>query len=614
MLKRRGRNDGRKRAKPMAQLVFLGVFAAILVPLVILYFVIVEITLSNTSELVRDKAAIIFAAVEDHVTRYLDPIPHQLAEVADLLERRNLAFEQTGDIADMFRAALSATPQVATLSLAMSDGRIIRVFRNRETDQVRIDDWSDDQAFGATLKSFAEVDEPRWDGIFIAESVHMPFINYVFPIHRGRLDGILIASVSLAEFSRYIVSFQDHFLGTPFILRGHDKVLAHPALPALYEQLSDIAPLPPLDGVDDPSLAHMWSERHSTKLEAQFAGTAEVRVVDVGDEPEVFLYRELAGYDTEPWFVATHVPLSTIAPQLGRLELLGVAAIVALVSALILSAILSRALTRPIRRLAQSMQRLGRLDFSPPEDLSSSLFREVNDAFVCFDFARRSLKTFGRYVPRSLIMKLASIGDNERLRGAQVDVTVLFTDIVGFTAMSEDMSALQLEQFLNHHFALLNGCVEHCQGTTDKYIGDSLMAFWGAPERQVDHALKACQAAALIARALAADNDACVALERGRVKLRIGIHSGTVVAGDIGPEGRVNYTVVGDTVNIAERLEELAREIPNGASDVVAVISRETATLAADGISAESLGRHVLHGRRGTIEAMVLDLESVSGV
>jgi class 3 adenylate cyclase len=76
----------------------------------------------------------------------------------------------------------------------------------------------------------------------------------------------------------------------------------------------------------------------------------------------------------------------------------------------------------------------------------------------------------------------------------------------------------------------------------------------------------------------------------------------------------VNYTVVGDTVNIAERLEELAREIPNGASDVVAVISRETATLAADGLSAESLGRHVLHGRRGTIEAMVLDLESVSGV
>jgi len=598
----------------MALLVFLGVLAAILVPLLILYFVIVEITLSNTSELVRDKAAIIVSAVEDHVIRYLDPIPNQLAEVADLLERRNLKFEATDEIADMFRAALAATPQVATLSLATDDGRIIRVFRNREADQVRIDDWSDDKAFLATLNAYAAVDEPRWDGIFIAESVHKPFINYIYPIHRETFDGILIASVSLAEFSRYIVSFQDHFLGTPFILRGHETVLAHPALPERYEELTDVAPLPTLAGVGDPKLAEMWSEQHSAKLEQRFANAVEVRVVDSGDEPEVFLYRELDGYDTEPWFVATHLPLSTIAPQLGRLELLSVAAVAALVSAFVLSAVLTRALTRPIQRLAQSMQRLGRLDFSPPQGPSQSLFREVNDAFVCFDFARRSLKTFGRYVPRSLIMKLTSIGDNERLRGTEVEVTVLFTDIIGFSAMSQDMTAPQLEQFLNHHFALLNDCVERCQGTTDKYIGDSLMAFWGAPDRQEDHALKACQAAALIARRLSADNDARDAFQRGRVKVRIGIHSGPVVAGDIGPEGRVNYTVVGDTVNIAERLEELAREIANGDGDVVAVISRETATLAANGLHADSLGRHVLHGRRGTIEALVLDLGSVSGV
>jgi class 3 adenylate cyclase len=210
------------------------------------------------------------------------------------------------------------------------------------------------------------------------------------------------------------------------------------------------------------------------------------------------------------------------------------------------------------------------------------------------------------------MMKLVKIGDNERLPGSLVEVTVMFTDIVGFTAMSEDMSAPQLEQFLNHHFSLLNGCVEHTQGTVDKYIGDSLMAFWGAPDRQDDHALRACRTAAEIARTLEADNDAREALGRERVKLRIGIHSGPVVAGDIGGEARVNYTVVGDTVNIAERLEELAREIESDGPDVVAVISRQTASRTTGALRADSLGRHVLHGRRGTIEALVLDLDSVS--
>jgi adenylate cyclase len=275
---------------------------------------------------------------------------------------------------------------------------------------------------------------------------------------------------------------------------------------------------------------------------------------------------------------------------------------------------LSRALTRPIRRLAHSVHRLGKLDFDTPDERQNSLFREVNEAFAAFDRSRHSLRTFGRYVPRSLMTKLMDIDSTERLPGSLVEVTVMFTDIVGFTAMSERMSATELEQFLNHHFSLLNDCVERCQGTTDKYIGDSLMAFWGAPDRQDEHATMACRAAIMIAAALKADNDARENQGLARVALRIGIHSGPVVAGDIGAEGRVNYTVIGDTVNIAERLEELAREVDSGENDVAAVVSRQTADLAEDDVHAASLGRHVLHGRRGTIEALVLTLRRASEV
>lgn len=594
----------------MAVYVFLGVLVAILIPLVIVYVVLVDVAQSNTNELVRDKAAIIVSAVEDHVTGYLDPIPEQVAAVAGLLKERGLTFNDSEQMGDLFLAALAATPQVATLSYARADGQIFRVFRNRQVDQALIDDWSDDPPFLRTLQTYATTEEPGWDGIFIAESVQRPFINYIFPLWRDGFQGILIASVSLEELSRYLISVENHFLGTPFLLRGSENVIAHPRLPGFYDQLTDVVPLPRLDGLGDTTLAAMWSEDTADTLEARFAGSVNVRVVELDNGPQVFLYRELTGYDTETWYVATHLPLSTIAPQFDRLELLSTAALAALASAFVISVLMSRALTRPIRHLAGSMRQLGELEFETPDETAHSVFSEVDDALAASDRARRSLTTFGRYVPKTLVRKLLDVDHHSgRLPGTLADVTVLFTDIMGFTAMSEEMSAVQLEQFLNEHFTLLNDCIERFEGTTDKYIGDSLMAFWGAPDGQSDHALRACRAGAAIACALRDNNDAREKAGKDRVQLRIGIHSGPVVVGDIGPAGRVNYTVIGDTVNIAERLEELARDVPHDGADVVALISHQTAVQAGSAVATRSLGRHVLHGRRGRIEALVFDVD-----
>ncbi len=605
-------SKGRRLAGPMALFVFLGVLAAVAIPLVIVYALLVGVALSNTNELVRDKAAIIVSAVEDHVTGYLDPIPEQIDEVAELLDARGLTINDSEALDDLFQAALAATPQVATLSYAGADGQVLRVYRDRETDRVLFDDWSDDPAFMATLETFADAATPGWDGIFIAEAVNRPFINYVFPLYGETFHGVLIASVSLEELSRYLLTFEKGFLGTPFLLRGADNVLAHPQLPDLYEELTDAAPLPRLDEIGDPELAGMWRGELDGDHMNRFSGSVSARVVELNGETEVFLYRPLHGYDTATWYVATHLPLSTIAPQLDRLDILSTAALAAIICAFAISLLLSHMLTRPIRRLAAAMRQIAELQFDRPQESMRSAFVEVEDAMAACDHARRSLRTFGRYVPRKLVRKLLDGDHTGRMPGTQSDITVLFTDIMGFTAMSERMSAVELEEFLNEHFALLDACIEANDGTTDKYIGDSLMAFWGAPERQDDQALRACQAAAAIARVIRDNNDVRERNGLDRVQLRIGIHSGPVVVGDIGSDGRVNYTVVGDSVNIAERLEELARHVPHGNGDVVAVISQETANRAGGELPTYSLGQHVLHGRRGRIEALVLDLDRMS--
>jgi adenylate cyclase len=174
---------------------------------------------------------------------------------------------------------------------------------------------------------------------------------------------------------------------------------------------------------------------------------------------------------------------------------------------------------------------------------------------------------------------------------------VLFTDIVGFTEIAGRLPAPQLAEFLNRHFGLLAGCIDAEQGTVDKYIGDSVMAFWGAPAIQTDHAVRACRAAKAIAATLREDNERRSAKGLRPVRLRIGIHTGPAVVGNVGAPGRINYTLIGDTVNTAQRLEQLGKEIDTGADDVVVLISSETAACLDDTFSLQPLGEQELRGR-----------------
>ena len=184
------------------------------------------------------------------------------------------------------------------------------------------------------------------------------------------------------------------------------------------------------------------------------------------------------------------------------------------------------------------------------------------------------------------------------------EATVMFTDIVAFTRQSETMTAPETAEFLNQHFAMFSRCVEDEDGTIDKFIGDSLMAFWGAPEAQPDHAARACRAALAIRAAVIADNQARVREGGDPVRVHIGVHTGEVIVGNIGAPGRINYTIVGDTVNTANRLEQLGKEIDEDAVDTVILAS--AATTAAASVEARALGAHPIRGRQEELEVFAL--------
>jgi adenylate cyclase len=187
----------------------------------------------------------------------------------------------------------------------------------------------------------------------------------------------------------------------------------------------------------------------------------------------------------------------------------------------------------------------------------------------------------------------------------QKTVTVMFTDIVGFSTLSELMSAAETATMLNEHFSILVACIEAEGGTVDKYIGDSVMAFWEPDEtgNDVDRALRAARS---ICERVARDNAARRGDGRVAPSVRIGIHTGDALVGNIGAPGRVNYTLVGDTVNVAARLEQLSKEIGTD-SDASVLISGDTVALTADRNSLRNLGRYDVRGRDGDIDVWHLE-------
>ena len=158
----------------------------------------------------------------------------------------------------------------------------------------------------------------------------------------------------------------------------------------------------------------------------------------------------------------------------------------------------------------------------------------------------------------------------------RVNLTVMFTDIVEFTPQAEDLPEHETAELLNHHFALLGACIEREHGVIDKYIGDSVMAVWGGVSRDEDHAGAAIRAALAIARVIREDNAMRRAAGKAPIRVRVGLHSGPAVVGNIGAPGRVNFTVVGDTVNVAQRFEQLGKEFMAPGDEVVVLASGDT--------------------------------------
>lgn len=215
----------------------------------------------------------------------------------------------------------------------------------------------------------------------------------------------------------------------------------------------------------------------------------------------------------------------------------------------------ARLLVRPIDALIGETERIRRFELDKPVKVVSPV-QEIDSLASAIGSMKAGLASFGTYVPKSLVHSIIQSGIGTSVGGERRPLTVMFTDLQGFTAATESMPPEQVLHWLSEYFDAMSGAIHAHGGTIDKYIGDAVMAMWNAPLDDDDHVANACRAM------LACRDAAQVAADDGvRLLTRMGLHTGTAVVGNVGARDRMQYTALGAMVNLASRVESLNKQL-----------------------------------------------------
>ena len=298
--------------------------------------------------------------------------------------------------------------------------------------------------------------------------------------------------------------------------------------------------------------------------------------------------------------LAIAAPLRDFTAESERLLAQGVGLSLALLLAGIASAIaVSRFITRSLSKLTADAVKLGDLETRTTPS-SPSYVTEINLLSDALAVARDAIRNFALYVPRELVRKIVANKGTVTL-GERLDVTVLFTDIRDFTTISENNPPEDVVSWLSSYFDLMNETVEENHGTIIQFLGDSIYAMWNAPLSDPSHVDHACLCALKLARRLEIFNESQRAAGKPVLVTRFGLHTGPAVVGNVGARNRLQYTAMGDTVNVASRLEGI-----NKAFGTTILASRAARDHAQAGFVFRPLGFHQAKGREEKVEIFEL--------
>lgn len=440
--------------------------------------------------------------------------------------------------------------------------------------------------------------QPRWTGLYrfsVEDGMGITLAGAVRS-STGKVAAVLGVDLRMDDLARFVQNLRVGNTGYAFIARSNGELIAHPIL------VSDGVPREA--EVFPPTLV-------STKMLGggdvavfqEFAKSSKDLVqVEVGNE-KLMAYRlpldDRFGLDANLYVTAPLSDFTGAAAKVAWLTLWITAVLT--VCVLLVGVLIARAIALPIRNAANAMKATENLDVSGIHSAETSYLAEIDSLNKSVATMQRALGGFVRYVPRELVRDMIDLRLPIELGGSRREITVLFTDVVGFTQLAESDQEERLVETLAEYFEIISSTITEHGGIVDKFIGDSVMAFWGAPGSNSNQSVQACNAVAAIAARLDEFNQKRVAATEQPLLTRFALHRGQAFVGNVGARERFAYTALGDVVNTASRLETAGKE-----RALQAIVSAEVMRSAGHGHRFEPIGSIKLRGKQRSVEAFEL--------
>ncbi|WP_170782672.1 adenylate/guanylate cyclase domain-containing protein [Ruegeria lacuscaerulensis] len=511
----------------------------------------------------------------------------------------------------VFLSQLQAQPNISWIFFGWPDGNFFASHRLGDggLEMVEIDDQIHDRMLRKDqyifipgdiqfeARTFSETTyDPRdhaWFGNFMGlnsqgwiEARDLPGSNktvYAFagPVDvNRRREGVLAVAIETDRLSRFLATLNPGEFGAAFILDADGKVIAVPD-----QEADEVTPARMGEG-ELYEVAMISGEQLLGGSKAKAAGSQNQRVV-IDGVPYAVALTPLGFYG---WRVATVIPESAFLSGIDKTLINLLYILIVVVTLAIGSTIwLARSIVaKPLARIAEDLNKIERFDVEEISRRPSKLSELANLSAATASMAA-GLSAFRKYVPTDLVRMLVAEGIKSQPGGDIKRISVLFCDVTGFTGLSEKLGP-RIVQLMEPFFSAASTAITRHDGTIDKFMGDAVMAFWGAPRTDADHAENACRAALDL---IAAVDEAGIVDDAGHpLRVRIGLNSGEALVGNIGSEQRLNYTAIGDVVNVASRLEGANRSF-----GTLILIGPETRREAGDAIVVRELDTLTLFGR-----------------
>jgi adenylate cyclase len=367
----------------------------------------------------------------------------------------------------------------------------------------------------------------------------------------GEVIAVFAADLSVETLSRVLAEHRVGGNGVVFILDEQQRLLGHPEPDRVLVDVNGHLEIAKAVDFSDPVLADAVRKRTAgagDRFRAPLGPKGEEYMVSFSRFPENF------GKD---WTIGVIAAESDFVGPLRRASaMIVLIGLTFLVLASIAVVWVSRLLTKPIQALTEETDRIRNLDLASEVKVRSSVL-EVQTLAEALGTMKTALRSFGAYVPKGVLKGIVDSGVGTEVGGERRELTIMFTDVKGFTRTSENMAPEDVLNQLSIYFEGISRVLDAHNGVIDKFIGDGVMAMWNAPQLDADHVVNAC-AAMLACRAIIHHlNTDLVANNYPPMPTRFGLHTAVAVVGNVGSHDRMQYTALGAAVNLASRVESL---------------------------------------------------------